>query len=102
MKRAAKWFVVSGAMGVLVALILYILGYFSFTRPFVAPLALALCPAMILGLAEPTSLGSVVLLLSIVLGTNFVLYGFVGILFCGAWTWIRNRSKTSKRRRQGT
>ena len=102
MKKAAKWFVISGTMGVLAPMILYVLGYFSFTRPFAASLASALCPAIFLGNAEPTSLGEVVLLLSIALGTNFVLYGFVGILFCGAWTWIRDRSKTSERRRQRT
>jgi len=94
MRGLAKWFVVSGATGVLVALILYFLGYFSFTRPILESLAPTLCPAIFLGNAEPTSLGEVVLLLSIVLGANFVLYGFVGILFCSSWNWIRNRSKT--------
>jgi hypothetical protein len=48
-----------------------------------------LAPAMILGLAEPTSIGSTLLLLGIVLGTNFVLYGFLGLLLCGAWSWFR-------------
>jgi|HubBroStandDraft_1064217.scaffolds.fasta_scaffold1121632_1 hypothetical protein len=102
MKMAAKWFVVSGATGVLVPLILYVLGYFSITRQFAASLAFALCPAIFLGNAEPTSLGEVALLLSIVLGANFVLYGFMGFIFCGVWTWIRNRSKASERRHQGT
>jgi hypothetical protein len=95
MRRAMKWFLVSGAIGILVALLLYALGYFSFTRPLVAPLASVLCPEMILGLAEPTSPGGMVLLLSIVLGTNFVLYGVVGLLSCGAWSWFRRRPRIS-------
>jgi hypothetical protein len=83
MKRFARWFVISVGAGVSIAVALYILG--SVLAPlahrFINPYVMfALAPAMILGLAEPTSIGSTLLLLGIVLGTNFVLYGLLGLL----------------------
>ena len=95
MRRAAKWFLVSGGIGILVALILYALGYFSLTRPFVEPLSSVLCPEMILGLAEPSSPSSVILLLAIVLGTNFVLYGVCGLVLLAVWAWLRRGPRIS-------
>lgn len=92
MRRFVRWFVISGGVGVLVAISLYGLGSIlalrtnSFFNPYVL---LALAPAMILGLAEPTSVGSTLLLVGIVLGTNFVLYGLLGVLLCGIGTLFR-------------
>ena len=72
-RRAGKHFLISGVIGVLIAIVLYILGAFAFSRPFVSHVALILAPAMILGLAEPSSPGPMVLLLVIVFAINFVL-----------------------------
>lgn len=44
---------------------------------------LALAPASILGMAEPTTLTSKLFLLGIVLSPNFVIYGLVGLVLCG-------------------
>jgi hypothetical protein len=88
-KRFARWFVICGGVGVLVAVALYTLGSIPALRVKSPDVMLVLAPAMILGLAEPTTLGSKLFLLGIVFGTNFVLYGFLGLLLCGAWSWFR-------------
>ncbi len=93
-KRPARWFLISGLVGILTAVLLYGLGAFSLSRPIVLHVAPVLCPAMILGLAEPSSSGAITLLLAIVLGTNFVLYGIVGLLLCGAWSLFRPASQS--------
>jgi hypothetical protein len=54
-KRLAQSFLISGCLGVLVAVALYILGSFPYTRHFAASAGLILCPGMILVLAEPTT-----------------------------------------------
>ena len=74
------------------AVALYILGSFSYTRHFVVLVSTVLCPEMILGLAEPTSPAAIGLLLAFVLGTNFVLYGVAGLFLCGAWAWYQRVS----------
>lgn len=96
-KRPAQWFLISGCIGVLVAIVLYVLGNFPYTRPFVVHAASILCPEMILGLAEPTSPAAIVLLVAFVFGTNFFLYGLVGLFLCGAWTWFRRSPKASEK-----
>ena len=88
-RRPVRWFLASGGIGILVAVLLYVLGSVSYSRHFVAQVAVVLCPASILGLAEPRSFGAVSLLLVIVFVTNFVLYGIVGLLLCGAWSLFR-------------
>ena len=89
MKRAVQWFVISGCIGVIVAIALYALGTVPDARPFVVHAASILCPEMILGLAEPSGPVAIGLLLAFVFGTNFVLYGLVGLLACGARSWFR-------------
>ena len=91
-KRLAQSFLISGCLGVLVAVPLHILGSIPYTRDFAASGGLILCPGMILGLAEPTTTAEIMFLLAIVLGTNFILYGIGGLLLYGAWTWFRRRS----------
>ena len=95
-KRLAQSFLISGCLGVLVAVALYILGSFPYTRHFAASAGLILCPGMILGLAEPTTTAEIMFLLAIVLGTNFILYGIGGLLLYGAWTWFRRRSNPDR------
>lgn len=92
-KRLARWFLVSGCVGVLVAILLYVLGAFAYSRPFVVHAASVLCPEMILGLAEPTSSGAILLLLGFVLGTNFLLYGVVGTVL---GIFLHNKPKPPK------
>jgi hypothetical protein len=87
MKSLARWFVVSGSGGVLIAVSLYISGYalaLLAHRALNPYLMIVLAPAMILGLAEPTTLGSKLFILGIVLGTNFILYGLLGLVSFGA------------------
>jgi len=84
--------VVSGGVGVLTAVALYISGYalallpHRVLNPFVM---FVLAPAMILGLAEPTTLGGNLVLFGIVLGTNFVLFGLLGLVVFGARSLFR-------------
>lgn len=87
MKQFVGWFWITGCIGVLVAIALYILGAFHYTRYFAVQIASVFCPEMILGLAEPSSPGAVLLLLAWVFATNFVLYGALGLLLCAAWSW---------------
>jgi hypothetical protein len=89
MSRVGKVFLISGAIGVCVALVLYassaipILGVKVRMNPYIM---LVLVPASILGLAEPTTLRANLLLIGIVLSTNFFLYGVVGLaLFAVSW-----------------
>ena len=96
-RRFARWFLFSGGVGVLMALLLYILGAFTFSRAFVVHVSVVLCPEMVLGLglSDPPTPGALALLLAFVFGTNFVLYGLIGLLLCGVWTWLRRRPATT-------
>ena len=94
-RRITRWVVISGSVGVLMAAIIYALGNISTLRTnvlFNPYLILALAPATILGLAEPTTLASKLILFGIVFSTNFVLYGFLGLLLYGVQSWIRYRA----------
>jgi hypothetical protein len=93
-RRFARWFLIWGSVGVLVAVALYALGSVPALRVRSADVILVLAPAMVLGLAEPTTLGGKLFLLGIVFGTNFVLYGLLGLLLCGAWSWFRHSPTT--------
>jgi hypothetical protein len=99
-KRFVRWFWIAGCVGVLVAIVLYILGAFSYTRLFVVHIAPFLCPEMILGLSEPTTPAAIVLLLAFVFGTNFILYGLFGFILCGVWTWFGRSLKRTEHEEQ--
>lgn len=94
MRRVASWFSISGTIGVLAAMAVYALGSIPavrtnfFFNPYVM---LALSPASILGLAEPTTLTSELFFLGIVLGSNFIVYGLVGAILCGVRSLLRHR-----------
>jgi hypothetical protein len=92
MKRFARWFVISGGVGVATVVALYVLSVLTLfaLSPYVL---FALAPGMILLLADPTSIGSNLLFLGIILGTNFVLYGLLGMLLCWAWSRFRRGTK---------
>lgn len=92
MRRITRWVVISGSVGMLMAAIIYALSNISALRTnilFNPYLILALAPATILGLAEPTTLTSKLIIYGIVFGTNFVLYGFLGLLLYGVQSWFR-------------
>ncbi len=67
-----RWFLISGAVGVLVGIFL---GIFTPTSPF---LLLVFVPFSFLALAKPTSGSHEIALTLIVLGANFILYGALG------------------------
>jgi len=100
-KRMAQSFIYAGLLGVFVATALYVLGIFSFIRPFVVRSARFLCPEMVLGLAEPSSPGAILALLSFVFLTNFIMYGFIGAVAWGSWTWLWLRRRRKHDRRAG-
>lgn len=70
-KRLRPWFLISGCIGVLVALVLMALP----PRPVVL---LVLWPASIAGLADPLTTWDKVLVASFEFGGNFLLYGGIG------------------------
>jgi len=91
-RRFARWFLISGGVGILAAIAVYALGAIPSLRTselFNAKVMMALAPATILGLAEPGSSGEIAILLTIVFATNFLLYGLVGLLLCGVWSLFR-------------
>jgi hypothetical protein len=68
-----RWLLISGGVGVLVAILL---GIFTPKNPL---LLIVLVPFSFLALAEPTSSSHEITLTLIVLGTNFILYGALGV-----------------------
>jgi hypothetical protein len=69
------WFLVSGCVGVLVALVL---GGIASYRALNPRLLLTLWPFSIIGLADPSKLSDKILFGVIELGGNFLLYAVVG------------------------
>jgi hypothetical protein len=69
------WFLISGCVGVLVALVL---GGIASYRALNPKLLLTLWPPSIIGLADPSKLSDKILFGVIELGGNFLLYGIVG------------------------
>jgi hypothetical protein len=69
------WFLASGCIGVIVALVLAAI---ASNRSLNPTLLLALWPPSIVGLADPTSLSAKILIGVFEFGGNFLLYGVVG------------------------
>lgn len=69
------WFLVSGCIGIIVALILAEIASYRSLSP---KLLLTLWPASIVGLADPSTLLGKILIESYELVGNFLLYGIVG------------------------
>jgi hypothetical protein len=71
------WFLVSGCVGVLVALALLAMA----ARHFISPtVLLILWPASIAGMADPSSISDKVIVAVFEFGGNFLLYGLIGAL----------------------
>lgn len=71
------WFLVSGCIGILIALVLAIAASYRELNPM---LLLALWPASIVGLADPATLPGKIMIGAYEFGGNFLLYGVVGIV----------------------
>jgi hypothetical protein len=69
------WFLFSGCIGIIVALVLAGIGSYHSLSP---KLLLTLWPASIVGLADPTTLLGKILIGGYELVGNFLLYGIVG------------------------
>ncbi len=72
-----RWFLVSGCVGLVVALSLATLAGSHQLNP---RLLLVLWPISVIGLAEPSGLTDKIIFGALEFGGNFVLYGVIGIL----------------------
>jgi hypothetical protein len=69
------WFLVSGCIGIIVALVLAVIASNRSLNPM---LLLTLWPPSIVGIADPTTLSDKILIGAFEFGGNFLLYGVVG------------------------
>ena len=69
------WFLVSGCIGIIVALVLAAIASTHALNPIVL---LTLWPSAIAGIADPTTLSDKILIGAFEFGGNFLLYGVVG------------------------
>jgi hypothetical protein len=78
-KRLALWFVISGAVGILIAVALAALASHRDVNPYIL---LLLWPPSSLGLADPSSASDKIMVGVVEFGGNFIIYGVIG-LFVG-------------------
>jgi|GEM_PF-6921363 hypothetical protein len=76
-KGLRRWFLISGCLGVLVALTLMTAATYHMVRPNIL---LVLWPPSIVGLADPSTLSDKIVVALFEFGGNFILYGCVGTL----------------------
>ena len=69
------WFLVSGCIGIIVALVLAAIASNRSLNPM---LLLTLWPPSIVGIADPTTLSDKILIGTFEFGGNFLLYGIIG------------------------
>src|SRR5437667_573576 len=72
-----NWFLVSGCMGILVALAL---GFMAPYRLVSQRILLVLWPFSIIGLADPSEFSHKIIFAAVEFGGNFILYGAIGTL----------------------
>jgi hypothetical protein len=72
-----RWFLVSGCLGVFVALVLMAMGASHIVSPTVL---LVLWPSSIAGIADPSTLSDKIMVAMFEFGGNFILYGVIGTL----------------------
>ena len=92
MNRLVRRFLLCGCVGAFAAVAVYVLGSVPSLRTnvvFNPYVMMTLAPASILGLAEPTTFADTAFLLGIVPGTNFVLYGLLGLVLFRVWSFFR-------------
>ena len=78
-KRLVLWFVISGVVGILIAVALNVLASYRDVNPYIL---LLLWPPSFMGLVDPSSSFDKIIVGVVEFGGNFVLYGFIG-LFVG-------------------
>ena len=78
-KRLMLWFVISGLVGILIAVALAALARYSDVNSYIL---LLLWPPSIVGLADPSSPSDKIIFGVIEFGGNFIIYGVIG-LFMG-------------------
>jgi hypothetical protein len=69
------WFLVSGCIGIMVALVLAEMGSNRSLNPM---LVLTLWPPSIVGVADPTTVSTKILIGAFEFGGNFLIYGLIG------------------------
>ena len=74
-KQLTRWFLVSGCLGVLVALILMLMTASHRIGPTVL---LVLWPSSIAGIADPSNPSDKIIVAMFEFGGNFILYGLIG------------------------
>jgi len=72
--KPLRWFLSTGCLGILVALVLLIL------RPDNPAVILLLCPTSIAGLASPQGVLDKTIVAILIFGGNFLLYGAFGAI----------------------
>lgn len=78
-KRLVLWFVISGVIGILIAVGLAVLTNYRDVNPYIL---LLLWPPAFLGLAGPSSPSDKIIVSVVEFGGNFIIYGVIG-LFVG-------------------
>jgi hypothetical protein len=78
-KRLVLWFVISGVVGILIAVALDALAKYRDVNPYVL---LLLWPPLSVGLVDPASPSDKIIVSVVEFGGNFIIYGVIG-LFVG-------------------
>jgi hypothetical protein len=79
-KRLVLWFVISGGVGVLIAVALAVLASYRDVNPYI--LLLLWPPSSVVGLVDPSSPSDKIIVGVVEFGGNFIIYGVIG-LFLG-------------------
>lgn len=88
-KRVLQWFLISGSVGVLVALVLLGLRALNLIVPGVF---LVLRPSSIVGIADPANVWDKLLIAMVEFGGDFVLYGIIGSLLALCFQGVAAKS----------
>jgi hypothetical protein len=78
-KRLVLWFIISGVVGILIAVALAALAKYRDVNPYIL---LLLWPPSSLGLVDPSSSPDKIIVGVVEFGGNFIIYGVIG-LFVG-------------------
>ena len=78
-KRLVLWFVISGVVGILIAVALAALTKYRDVNPYIL---LLLWPPSSVGLVDPASPSDKIIVSAVEFGGNFIIYGVIG-LFVG-------------------
>jgi hypothetical protein len=75
-KRLVLWFVISGVVGILIAVALAVLASYREVNPYILIL---LWPPSFVGLVDPTSPSDKIIFGVVEFGGNFIIYGVIGL-----------------------